>query len=457
VWFDTINGAVFVYYDDFWVEVGTSEFGGATGPTGATGDLGPTGPTGPTGATGDTGPTGPSGAQGDSITGPTGAQGVGSQAKGFYNTFAEFISGAGASPGEVGDFYVIYDENTIYIYTEENGWIEAGALIGPTGPTGATGEDGLDGVTGPQGFEGPTGPTGSSGATGPTGATGADSTIAGPTGPTGATGPRGGVTYNISSTGEGGVFRVGGFFADNPTLTVIRGERVVFDVSGVLVTNSLALRLSPTANDLENDQVIGTINNDIVAGKNQTSSITTITYDVPFDAPIQINYVDVTDPESIGGVINVIDKQGPTGPTGASGPVGQPPTVVYTPVLSATGLLFAGDIAEGSYVKYGAQVGVSIEAFFDNVSDFGTGQISITLPFLPEDTRSVTISGTLDVAGDFSGAIYDIVGKTSVGEAILNLFVVGSNGLASGLTGASPVTLTTSSRIYLNGSYVSIS
>jgi hypothetical protein len=73
VWFDTENGAVFVYYDSYWVEVGTSEFGGATGPTGLQG------PTGATGATGDTGPTGadstvtgPTGATGASITGPTG-------------------------------------------------------------------------------------------------------------------------------------------------------------------------------------------------------------------------------------------------------------------------------------------------------------------------------------------------------------------------------------------------
>ena len=162
VWFDTETGAVYVYYDNFWVEVGTSEFGGATGPTGPTGAVGPTGATGPTGQTGlagavgATGPTGPTGAAG--VTGPTGAQGLGSTARGYYQTFLDFAVGAGATPGEVGDFWVIYDENTIYIYSETQGWIEAGALIGATGPTGATGAAST--VPGPQGATGPTGPIG---------------------------------------------------------------------------------------------------------------------------------------------------------------------------------------------------------------------------------------------------------------------------------------------------------
>jgi hypothetical protein len=465
VWFDTINGAVFVYYDDFWVEVGTSEFGGATGPTGATGDTGPTGPTGATGDTGPTGPTGPTGAQGDSITGPTGAQGVGSQAKGFYNTFDDFINDAGASSGEVGDFYVIYEEDTIYIYTAENGWIDGGPLIGPEGPTGpdgATGPTGPQGETGPTGSQGdigptgpdstvsgPTGPQGPVGSIGPTGPTGADSTIPGPTGSTGPTGPRGGVTYKITSTGEGGAYQVEGFIGDNPTLTAIRGEALFFDVSSVLLTNSLALRLSSGSTS----NVPGTVNNSPTTGRNETSSDTLIVYDVPFNAPVQIVYQDVTD-LSIGGVVDIIDKQGPTGATGATGPAGEPVTTVYNPILAATGLVVAGTPASGSFVRYGDEVVFTIQVSMENVSDFGTGQFSVTLPLLPIATASLSFSGTLDVAGGFSGDLYHVVGTTEVGEAIIDLSVAGTNGLLSDLTGASPATMTTSSRLYLNGSYI---
>lgn len=126
-WFNTEDGAVYIYYDSFWVEVGTSEFGGATGPAGVAGASGPTGPTGPAG--GPTGPTGATGETGIGSTGPTGASG-----------------GAGAT--------------------------------GPTGATGATGA-GSAGATGPTGETGVTGPTGGSGPTGPTGSQGVSITLQG--------------------------------------------------------------------------------------------------------------------------------------------------------------------------------------------------------------------------------------------------------------------------------------
>jgi len=91
---------------------------------------------------------------------------------------------------------------------------------------------------------GPVGPTGTTGPTGATGPAGPASTVPGPQGPTGATGPKGGVTYDISSTGDGGSFVVSGLIGNNPNLTVVRGETAFFDVSGVLATNSLAIRLS---------------------------------------------------------------------------------------------------------------------------------------------------------------------------------------------------------------------
>ena len=50
-WFDPNSGAIFIYYDGYWVETGAAPIG----PTG------PVGPTGPTGAQGDLGPTGPAG------------------------------------------------------------------------------------------------------------------------------------------------------------------------------------------------------------------------------------------------------------------------------------------------------------------------------------------------------------------------------------------------------------
>ena len=81
LWWDTISGNLFIYYDSNWVPSVTTTIGatgatGATGPQGAkgdTGDQGPKGDTGDTGAKGDTGDQGPKGDTGDQ--GPAGENG----------------------------------------------------------------------------------------------------------------------------------------------------------------------------------------------------------------------------------------------------------------------------------------------------------------------------------------------------------------------------------------------
>jgi hypothetical protein len=508
VWFDTENGAVFVYYDDFWVEIGTTEFGGATGPTGPQGEVGPTGPTGPQGDQGIAGPTGSTGATGPIVTGPTGPQGLGSQAKGAFNTYAEFAGGPGATVGEVGDFYIVYEDNTVYIYTADDGWVEAGAIIGPTGPTGpeVTGPTGPPstvlgptGPTGPQGTSirllgsvaavinlpptgnqindayivdedgdlyvwggeawssvgqivGPTGPTGPS-VTGPTGPTGAPSNIQGPTGPTGTagpTGPKGGVTYIVRSTGEGGTYTVDGLIGNNPSLIAVRGETVYIDVRNVLFTNSLALRLGSGSTAT----VPGTTNNSPSLGRNESSPDPVIVYQVPLDAPSQIIYQDVTDP-NIAGIIDIIDKQGPTGPTGSAGPAGVPTVANYTSLFTSNDIVYTGDPATGEYSQYGQAVSFVLQVLFTTVSVVGSTQYSFTLPELPVGTSETIVSGVLDVVGDKS-TVYTIVGVNETGSAVVLLYYVGSNGLLTPLTGAAPVTLTSASVIYINGTYLAL-
>lgn len=451
-WFDTETGAVYVYYDGFWVEVGTSEFGGATGPTGPTGPAGADGTDGATGPTGAdstvTGPTGPLGPTGS--TGPTGPQGLGSTAKGFYQSYADFLAGAGGSAGEVGDFYVIYDEDTIFIYTEDNGWIEAGPLIGPTGPTGATGPvstepstvPGPTGPTGPTGADSTvTGPTGPSGPTGPTGPISTEpSTVPGPTGPTG---PKGGVSYIVSSNGS--TYSVEGIIDPVPTLTAVRGERLYFDASGVLLTNSVAIRLSSG----NTTTVPGTVNNDTVNGRNLTDSNAVIVYDVPLDAPSQVIYQDVTD-FNITGIISIIDKEGPTGPAGPTGPEGSPDSGTFTSTWTGTGLTFVGSPATGSWIRSGDLVHFRIAVVCSNVSNFGTGQYSLTLPFLPEGSTREVALGTIDNGADE----YIIYGAIELGSAFVPLWYAGTNGLKTAVTGSAPISMTTSTTFYLAGSFI---
>ena len=455
-WYNTEDGALYVFYDNFWVEVGTTEFGGATGPTGATGPQGASGVTGPTGsvglpgATGPSGPTGPSGA-----TGPTGPIGVGGVAKGQFQTFQDFFNAVGQQPGAIGDFYVIVEENTVYLYTQQDGWIDAGALIGPTGPAGLLGPTGpLSTVPGPTGPTGPTGPISTEpstvpGPAGPTGPTGPPSTVLGPTGPTGPTGPLGikGGTYYIAST-TGDAFSFAGIATQNPTIVAVRGERIYFDATGVQLTNSVALRLTSG----NTATVPGATNNSTTTGRNLTSTDPVVVYDVPLNAPNQIIYQDVTDLNNAG-VIEIVDKIGPTGPTGPAGPEGSPTQGSYTPVWSGTGLTFVGTPTTGSQIRSGNSVEFSIIVVCNNVTGFGTGQYRLTLPFLSDAAFRPSFFGTIDIDGS-GNTLHRISGLVDPGTAFVRLWFNTTTTTLTPVTATAPVTLTTNSIIYLSGSYI---
>jgi hypothetical protein len=53
----------------------------------------------------------------------------------------------------------------------------------------------------------------------------------------------------------------------------------------------------------------------------------------------------------------------------------------YSPTWSGTGLTFTGTPATGSYIKIGNWVMVQIDVIYTTVTNFGTGQYSLTLPF----------------------------------------------------------------------------
>jgi hypothetical protein len=87
---------------------------------------------------------------------------------------------------------------------------------------------------------------------------------------------------------------------------------------------------------------------------------------------------------------------------------------------------------------------------------FGTGQYSITLPVLPNSVTGHSFVGVLDVTGDGVTDVRQIVAYADgEGSAVLNLWYVASNSTLTALTGSAPVTITTNSRIYINGSFIS--
>jgi hypothetical protein len=322
-------------------------------------------------------------------------------------------------------------------------------LVGSVGATGPSGTAGAIGPTGP----GVTGPTGA----GATGATG-------PTGPTGPRGLDGGVLYVVRNTS--GEFTFDGITGNNPNIIAIRGETVYFDVSNVTPDRSFALRLASASTT----SVPGTTNNSPSVGRDSTSADTIIVYQVPLNAPATIFYQS---PDSAGlfGQIDVIFKQGPTGATGPSGAAGTNGTTGDTGPTGATGPAFAQSIASisynptfagtgtytqvgttafGKYVKAGQMVTFALSVSMANVTNFGTGNFTVTLPVAPS-ADTYTFTGYLfDAENEY------MIHAKSTGGATMILYITGTNGLLAPLSPTSPVTLDIASEINISGSYISL-
>ena len=275
LWYDTVAGQLFVYYDSGWIDASPNTTGpqGEAGPTGPQGNQGPAGadstvpgPTGPNGApiyegtsppqdanslwydttggrlyiyydnswvdaspttVGPPGPTGPSGAQGEpGVEGPTGPSGTNGSEGPTGPSGANGVDGPQGPQGEPG----------------VEGPTGAQGEPGVEGPTGAQGEPGVEGPTGPSGAngsEGPTGAQGEPGVEGPTGPSGANGSE-GPTGPAGA-GPGDTIYVNTATVGVGGlvvdgpVTFNGPFTFQSTATTQVSGNTGTFygDVNGV--------------------------------------------------------------------------------------------------------------------------------------------------------------------------------------------------------------------------------
>ena len=120
------------------------------------------------------------------------------------------------------------------------------------------------------------------------------------------------------------------------------------------------------------------------------------------------------------------------------GSLGNPPT-------------FDGDpLFFGSYVKTGPLVHVEIEVDFSNITNFGSGQYFLDLPFVSK--RDVSFNGVLhDVSGP---SYYSITGICEKGEGRAFLFYTGSNGQLTPFQQGSPRTLQSVDHFSLHGTYI---
>jgi len=144
-------------------------------------------------------------------------------------------------------------------------------------------------------------------------------------------------------------------------------------------------------------------------------------------------------------------------------------TVRYSPTFTATGLAFTGSgvtypTYNSYYTKAGKIVSFVIELDFTTVTNFGTGQYKLQLPFTPAfgfNHFSGWIWADPNVDPD-TGTGHTILNADTAGVTdVLDLHYLKQSGGANSpireglFTQGLPVTLTTISRVYVNGTYIS--
>lgn len=174
-------------------------------------------------------------------------------------------------------------------------------------------------------------------------------------------------------------------------------------------------------------------------------------------------------------IVKVAGIVGPAGPQGATGPQGpalNPTAVRFSPTFQATGLTFTGTNStyptyNSYYVKAGQMVTFWIAIDLNTVTNFGTGQFKVDLPFAPLATAANHFSAWAWVnpslpADDLNGHIV-LVADNLAGSQTLDLHwlqATTSNPkpiIETLFYQGNPVTLTTASKIYINGTYISAS
>jgi hypothetical protein len=146
-------------------------------------------------------------------------------------------------------------------------------------------------------------------------------------------------------------------------------------------------------------------------------------------------------------------------------------SVRYTPTFTATGLTFTGTGAthptyNSYYVKQGQLVSFVIEVNLSTVTNFGTGQYKLQLPFTPQfgfNHFTGWAWADPDVDPD-TGTGHTIINADTAGVTdVLDLHYLKSSGGANSpireglFVQGTPVTLSTISKIYINGTYIAAS
>jgi hypothetical protein len=125
--------------------------------------------------------------------------------------------------------------------------------------------------------------------------------------------------------------------------------------------------------------------------------------------------------------------------TVSGGTLGTQPTFTGAPLFS------------GSYIKNGTLVHFQIQVDMDNITNFGTGQYYVNLPFTPKYGYQFKNGCFHDIS---SGKQYAIGGHVYAGNPQMLLSYTDSNGQDAEFDYNSPTTLSIADNFHISGSYI---
>jgi hypothetical protein len=125
----------------------------------------------------------------------------------------------------------------------------------------------------------------------------------------------------------------------------------------------------------------------------------------------------------------------------------------YNPVWSGTGLTFTGTPVTGAYIKMGKLVTVQIDVLFTNVTNFGTGQYSLTIPFTSKYHTDV-YGGSIHNVDPSGTDHYSIKGHLAPSSSNMTIWSIGSSAKDEPFDHNSPFVLTTGDKFHMSFSYI---
>ena len=127
------------------------------------------------------------------------------------------------------------------------------------------------------------------------------------------------------------------------------------------------------------------------------------------------------------------------------------PVISFNSTWSGTGLTYTGTPAVGQYSRVGKMITFYILVTLTNVTNFGTGDYSLTLPAgLPSQMHAVINGGLHDTS---TNNHLNLLGDLAPASTTIELYYPTSDGVNNRFDHNSPLTSVTADYFYISGTY----